>query len=120
MDVTVLIVDDSAGFRALARQLLQEAGFVVVGEAADGRSALEVAGRVRPELVLVDVQLPDIDGLTLTGLLRAPATSTPEVVLTSTRDAADYGQPLTMCGALGFVAKAELSGESLSALLRTA
>jgi len=115
--VTVLIVDDSACWRAFARRLLLEAGFEVVGEASDARSALETARRVRPELVLVDVQLPDIDGLTLTTLLLGAERLAPAVVLTSTREAADYGSRVTDCGALGFVAKAALSGEALTALV---
>ena len=115
--MTVLIVDDSAVWRAFARRLLLEAGFQVVGEAADARSALETARRVRPEQVLVDVQLPDIDGLTLTTLLLETERPAPAVVLTSSREAADYGSRLTDCGALGFVGKAAMSGAALTALL---
>ena len=59
---TILIVDDHPSFRASARVVLESDGFSVVGEAADGASALEECCRLRPQVVLLDVQLPDIDG----------------------------------------------------------
>ncbi len=62
MALTVLIVDDHPSFRASARVLLEAEGFDVIGEAADGTSGIEEASRLRPDLVLLDVQLPDIDG----------------------------------------------------------
>jgi DNA-binding NarL/FixJ family response regulator len=114
---TVLLVDDSPGFRTRARRLLEAAGFAVVAEAADGESALEAASRHAPAVALLDVQLPDMSGLLVAErLARRP--NPPKVVLTSTYDAADLGDRAARCGARGFVPKAELSGEALSALLR--
>lgn len=114
---TVLIVDDHAGFRASARILLADAGFEVVAEAADGRSALAQAGRLHPEVVLLDIQLPDIDGFLVAKELVHAAWS-PAVVLVSTRDAVDYGRRLAGSGATGFISKSRLSGDTLRAMLR--
>jgi len=60
--LTVLIVDDHSGFRSFARAVLEAEGFEVVGEADDAASAIAAAGRLRPQVVLLDIQLPDIDG----------------------------------------------------------
>jgi DNA-binding NarL/FixJ family response regulator len=113
---TVLIVDDHPSFRGTARALLESEGFDVVGEAADGASAIEATESLRPDVVLLDVYLPDIDGFkvaaTLTKNGRAPA-----IVMTSSRDARDFGPLVEQSGARGFIAKAELSGATLSALL---
>jgi DNA-binding NarL/FixJ family response regulator len=114
--VRVLVVDDHAGFRAWARVLLERAGYAVVGEAADGASGIAAARRARPELVLLDVQVPDADGFALAERLCAERWA-PAVVLTSTRDASDYGQRLQRSRALGFVPKDELSAEALGRLL---
>ena len=84
----VLIVDDHPSFRATARALLQAEGFEVVGEAKDGESALAEARRLQPQLVLLDVQLPDTDGFAVASRLTA-AGNGPVVILTSSRDAAD-------------------------------
>jgi DNA-binding NarL/FixJ family response regulator len=114
--VRALIVDDHAAFRATARQLLEDEGYEVVGEAGDAAAALEVAAATRPELVLLDVQLPDLDGFELSERLLAldPAL---RIVLTSSRDAVDYGGHVETSRARGFVPKAELSGATLAALL---
>lgn len=113
-----LIVDDHPSFRATARALLEAEGFEVVGEAADGRSALAEILRLRPQLVLLDVQLPDMSGFEVTAAaLAATNGGVPAVVLTSSRDGADYGDAIAACGARGFVAKGELSGSVLAALL---
>jgi DNA-binding NarL/FixJ family response regulator len=115
--VAILIVDDNARFRVRARRRLEADGYTVVAEAADGASALEAARLHRPNVVLVDIGLPDMSGLSVAErLAREP--DPPAVVLTSTHDAADFGDRVASCGARGFVPKASLSGEAISALLR--
>lgn len=116
MDYTVLIVDDHPSFRASARVLLEAEGFNVVGEAADGASALTEAGRLQPQVVLLDVQLPDIDGFDVAERLTGHPGS-PAVILVSSRDSSDFGPLVSRSGARGFVPKAELSGERVQALL---
>jgi two-component system nitrate/nitrite response regulator NarL len=113
---TVLIVDDHAPFRMTARALLEAGGFEVVGEAADGESALAEARRLRPELVLLDVQLPDSDGFVVAARLEETGQS-PAVVLTSSRPESSYRRRLAQSPARGFIAKSELTGEALAALL---
>ena len=116
MPGAVLIVDDNARFRERARRLLEASGYTVVAEAPDGAAALEAAGRLRPEVVLLDLVLPDMSGLSVAEhLARGP--DPPAVVLTSTHDAADFGERIGRCGARGFVPKGELSAEALSGLL---
>jgi DNA-binding NarL/FixJ family response regulator len=113
---TVLIVDDHAGFRSFARSLLESEGYHVTGEAKDGQSALAAVAESRPGVVLLDVQLPDMDGFEVTRrLLESP--DPPPIVLTSTRDAADYGRRIESSGARGFIPKSELSGSALETLL---
>ena len=116
MSRTVLIVDDHASFRATARALLEAEGLEVVGEAADGTAALAAARRLQPDVVLLDVHLPDTDGFTLAAELNANG-SPPAIVLTSSRDRSDFGPLVGRCGACGFVPKAELSGAALAALV---
>lgn len=113
----VLIVDDHAGFRLRARALLEADGFEVVGEAGSGGEALAEAARLRPELVLLDVQLPDLDGFEVARRLQE-VNGGVDVVLTSSRDRSDYGSLVAESPALGFVAKGDLSGEALAQLLR--
>jgi DNA-binding NarL/FixJ family response regulator len=115
--MTVLIVDDHAGFRANARALLEAEGFEVVGEAEDGVSALAAAAELAPELVLLDVQLPDIDGFEVASRLTSEQ-GAPAVVLVSSRDGSDFGPLVERSGARGFIPKAELSGAALLTLLR--
>jgi DNA-binding NarL/FixJ family response regulator len=117
MTPTVLIVDDHPSFRATARALLEAEGFDVVGEAADGAEALALAAETRPEVVLLDVQLPDVDGFAVAAQLTGGNGDSPAVVLVSSRDGSDYGSLVEESGARGFVPKAELSGERLAALL---
>ena len=116
MPLTVLIVDDHPSFRASARVVLESEGFEVVGEAVDGASALHECGRLRPEVVLLDVQLPDIDGFDVAARLTGNDNS-PVVILVSSRDSSDFGPLVTRSGARGFVPKAELSGDRLQELL---
>ena len=116
---TILIVDDHDAFRAAARGLLSRRGFCVVGESATGQEAVEAASRLRPDVLLLDVQLPDIDGFEVArAVLAMPAP--PAVVLVSTRDARDFGGRIRASGALGFITKSRLSGDTLSALLQGA
>jgi DNA-binding NarL/FixJ family response regulator len=112
----VLIVDDEPEFRSVAREILGLAGFEVVGEAVDGRSAVAISGEIQPAVVLLDVQLPDMDGFAVADLLAAQA-NPPAVVLVSSRDRGAYRRRLAVSPALGFIAKAELSGDALSALI---
>ena len=112
--LTVLIVDDHSGFRSHARALLEADGIVVVGEAPDGATALEQAWRLLPDLVLVDVGLPDMDGFVVCRALTNG--SAPIVVLTSTRDASSYRRRLEGSGARAFIPKSELSGAALAEL----
>jgi DNA-binding NarL/FixJ family response regulator len=119
MDPRLLIVDDHASFRATARRLLSLDGFDVVGEAADGAGAISAARLLRPDVVLLDVQLPDLDGFRVTEALTATACA-PAVVLVSSRSRDDYGESVALSGACGFVSKSELSGDSLRSALRRA
>jgi DNA-binding NarL/FixJ family response regulator len=113
----VLVVDDHPSFRRCARALLTAEGFEVVGEAEDGVSALEEARRLRPDVVLLDVQLPDIDGFEVAERLTKNG-SRAQVVLVSSRDGSDFGPLVEQSGAVGFIPKAELSGSAVAALLK--
>jgi len=115
MALTVLIVDDHEGFRRVARELLEADGVEVVGEAADGESAITEAARLRPQLVLLDVQLPGIDGFEVAARL-GEASDPPAVVLTSSYSADSYRQRLAQSPARAFIPKGELSGGALAAL----
>ncbi len=117
MALRVLIVDDHPGFRARARALLESEGFEVVGEAADGAEAVRTARELEPDVVLLDVQLPDTDGFAVATAVTG-GDGTVQVVLTSSRDGSDFGALVGSCGASGFIAKAELSGARVAALLR--
>lgn len=110
---TVLIVDDHKAFRTSARHLLDAEGFAVVGEAATGREALELAEELSPDLILLDIQLPDIDGFVVARELRKRGASA-KIILTSSRDAADYGASISESGARGFVPKGDLSGAAIA------
>jgi DNA-binding NarL/FixJ family response regulator len=116
MRKTVLIVDDHGGFRESATALLEAEGFEVIGTAADGDTALAAVERLCPEVVLLDVQLPDLDGFEVAERL-ATVPQPPSVVLVSTRAAVTYGPRLEAAAARGFLAKAELSGAALRALI---
>jgi DNA-binding NarL/FixJ family response regulator len=113
---TVLIVDDHEVFRRSGRALLEAEGFAVVGTAADGAEALAAVARLRPQVVLLDVQLPDVDGFTVATQL-AELPDPPLVVLISSRDAAAYGPRLESAPVRGFLSKRDLSGASLASLV---
>jgi DNA-binding NarL/FixJ family response regulator len=117
MPTTILIVDDHPSFRASARRVLEDAGYDVVGEAIDGRSALLAARALRPAVVLLDVQLPDFDGFEVARRLSRDERP-PAIVMTSSRDGSDFGGMVAGVGARGFLPKSELSGPALAELLR--
>jgi DNA-binding NarL/FixJ family response regulator len=110
--LTLLIVDDHPDFRSLARIMLDAEGFQVTGEAPDGESALEAVDQLHPDVVLLDVQLPGIDGFEVAERL-ASCRPAPRVVLTSSRERSDYGSRLERAHAKGFLPKRELSGNGL-------
>ena len=119
MPCRLLIVDDNADFRRAARQLLERHGFAVVAEAETGVSGIEQAQKHRPDLVLLDVQLPDIDGFEVAerlSRLEVPV----EAILTSSLEGTDFGTLVAGSSALGFVPKAELSASAIDALLSPA
>ncbi len=119
MPHTVLIVDDHPSFRATARAFLEAEGYDVVGEAETGVQALRLAHELEPEVVLLDVQLPDFDGFEVASRLSVAENGrVPQVVLTSSRDASDFGPLVAASGARGFVPKGELSGGALARLIR--
>jgi two-component system response regulator EvgA len=112
----VLVVDDHPSFRRCASALLTAEGFEVVGEAEDGASAVAAAAELAPELVLLDVQLPDLDGFEVARRL-LEADPAVKIVLISSRDSSEYGSLIEASGALGFVAKGDLSGVAIEELL---
>jgi DNA-binding NarL/FixJ family response regulator len=115
--VTVLIVDDHAAFRVSARTLLELEGFDVVGEAADGAAGFALAGELEPDLVLVDLALPDASGFEIAERL---AEARSKVILISSREPDDFGRRIRRSGALGFVPKDHLTGSALHELLNAA
>lgn len=112
----VLIVDDNAEFRGLARELLEHVGYTVVGEVGDGTTALAAFRALRPAIVVLDIQLPDMDGFQVADLLAAEAAA-PMIVLISSRDRASYRRQLAATSANAFIEKGELSAESFAQAL---
>ena len=115
----VLIVDDHPSFRRFATKLLAAGGFDVVGEAGDGSSALAAARRLRPDVVLLDVLLPDMSGFAVAEALAATS-SAPQVVLVSSRSASELGAALDASPVRGFVTKGELTADAVAALVEGA
>jgi CheY-like chemotaxis protein len=111
---TILIVDDHAPFRECARRLLESEGFDVVGEAENGVAALRVAKELEPDVVLLDVHLPDFDGFEVADRMRG-LDRVPVVILTSSRE--DYRALVPTSAARAFVRKDQLSGQTLTAAL---
>ena len=111
----ILVVDDHAGFRATARRLLESDGWSVVGEAADGAAALLAVADLDPDVVLLDIGLPDASGLELADLISAAGRA--RVVLISSRDRSAYGEALERSHAVGFIAKGDLGVAELHDLL---
>jgi DNA-binding NarL/FixJ family response regulator len=116
MPCSVLIVDDHPGFRARAQALLVAAGYQVVGEAPDGKAGVTMAHDLSPEVMLLDVQLPDITGFEVARQVRSQP-DPPAIVLISSRDASDYGSRIGRSGALGFISKSDLSVQTLRTVL---
>lgn len=113
---TVLIVDDHAAFRAGARAVLEADGYDVVGEAPDGRAGLDAARSLHPDVVLLDVRLPDTDGFTIAGRLARNGDGA-AVIVTSSSDDPLYRERARSAGARGFVAKHDVCGAALDRLL---
>ena len=111
----IVIVDDHPAFRAWARAVLAADGFGIAGEAVDGASALAEVQATRPDIVLLDVQLPDADGFEVADALRA-ARPRPAIILTSSRDASAYEADLARTG-LPFISKEDLSGSAIRTML---
>jgi DNA-binding NarL/FixJ family response regulator len=114
----VLLIDDHAGFRATARRWLDSEGWTVVGEAEDGASGLAAATLLRPDLVLLDIGLPDLDGFAVAE--RIASETRTDIVLTSSRDRVAYADRIMSSTAVGYIAKSDLDGHALRALLATA
>lgn len=112
----VLIVDDHPGFRAAARAVLENDGYIVIAEADDGTSGIDAATDLRPDVVLLDVQLPDVDGFEVCERI-ATSGSTAAVILVSGRPAAAFRRRLADSSARGFIAKADLLPGAVGALL---
>jgi CheY-like chemotaxis protein len=117
MGRSVLIVDDHAAFRATARRVLEHAGHTVIGESADGEAALADADRLHPEVILLDVRLPGIDGFAVAREL-ATWHAPPLVILTSTREEGAFGSRLANAPVLAFVEKRHLTPPIVADLLR--
>jgi DNA-binding NarL/FixJ family response regulator len=117
---TLVIVDDHAGFRASARELLELDQFAIVGEAADGADALLAVARLAPEVVLLDIGLPDMSGYEVAERITSFPAPRTAVVLVSSRSPDQVSTRVGDCGAIGFIAKDALSGAALEALLRSA
>jgi DNA-binding NarL/FixJ family response regulator len=113
---TILVVDDHGGFRATARRLLERDGWRVVGEAVDGRTGLAASAALRPDVVLLDIGLPDVDGFEVAEQLAATG-HPPSIVLTSSRDPETYRERVRSSPANGFLAKHELDGAVLRTLI---
>lgn len=114
--LTAVIVDDHPSFRAVARTVLETDGFIVVGTASDGESGVAEALRLEPDVVLLDVELPDIDGFEVAARLRRAGSSS-AIVLASSRESTDFGSLVAESGARGFVSKPDLTGEAVRALV---
>jgi two-component system, NarL family, nitrate/nitrite response regulator NarL len=113
---TIVIIDDDPRFRSQARELLAADGFSVIGEAGDGATGIEAAQTLRPDFVLLDVGLPDVEGFEVARVLAVDGPP-PYVVLTSSRDARAYGRRLASATVLGFIPKERISGPAIRALV---
>jgi DNA-binding NarL/FixJ family response regulator len=119
MSPSILIVDDHAGFRSQARTLLEASGYDVIGEAEDGAGAVSATEKLHPDVVLLDVQLPDRDGFSIAAEIGSGPDG-PQIVFISSREAADYGSRLEKANGNGFIHKPELSRARLDELVDAA
>jgi DNA-binding NarL/FixJ family response regulator len=97
--------------------MLEAHGFEVVGEAGDGGGALLAAGLLRPEIVLLDVRLPDSNGFDVARALLGSTGAVPRVVLISSHDYADLSEAVGTAGVCGFIPKEELSADALATMV---
>jgi DNA-binding NarL/FixJ family response regulator len=116
MPPTILIVDDHAGFRRSARSLLSAEGFDVVGDVENGISGISAVRRLRPQIVLLDIQLPDIDGFAVADAMAA-ADPRLSIIFVSSRDVASYGPQLARAPVSGFIPKSRLDGAAIRSLV---
>jgi len=116
MALRVLIVDDSDAFRAQAQLMLAAWGYDVVGEAPKGGAGIRAAQELMPDVVLLDVQLPDVSGFDVAREIHADG-GPAAIILISSREASDYGARIGRSEAVGFISKAELSAATLETVL---
>lgn len=116
MSVRVLIVDDQPPFREAARMVVEMSeGFEVAGEAENGEMAIEMASSLKPDLILMDVQMPGVDGLEATKRIME-SRDPPKILVMSTHESGDYSGPAEAAGAIAFVPKSEFSMGLLAAV----
>lgn len=114
---SVLLVDDQETFRDIARdQLATDSSFLIIGEAADGTGAIELTSRLHPNVIVMDIQMPDMNGIEAARRILKDDPSV-RIVLTSMGDDAEYGPLAREIGACGFLPKRELSASSVHALI---
>ena len=116
MNVKVLIVDDQAPFRAAARAVVEATdGFAVVGEAETGEASVSATRQLHPDLVLMDVNLPGINGLQATREILKDSNGVVVVLLLSTYEEEEYGPKAAECGASAYIPKSKFEPDRLSA-----
>ncbi len=121
MALRCLIIDDNAGFVAVARDLLEREGFAVVGDAATGLDAVRQVRELRPDVTLLDIDLGGESGFDVVReLVEDAGDAASNVILISTHAEADYAELIEASPAAGFVAKTDLSSDSIIAVLRRA
>ena len=114
MSVKVLIVDDQEPFRAVARVVVEATeGFEVIGESETGEASVEAARQLHPDLVLMDVTLPGINGLEATRQILAQSQHGTVILLLSTYEVEEYAPRAAECGAAAYIPKSEFSPEKL-------